>query len=52
MNKECKHEWHLIREFFIDELSNLVWRKNFPSGNYCKFICSKCGKIKYVKETE
>lgn len=49
---KCKHEWFFVREFYLDDLGKLTWRKSLSSGTYCKFICQKCGKVKYVKEEE
>jgi hypothetical protein len=50
MNKECKHEWHFVREFYLDDIGNYIFNRTLPAGNYCKFICHRCGKVKYIKE--
>lgn len=49
---ECKHRWHFLREFYFDEWDSLTSLRRFPRGNYAKFICENCGRIKFVKEWE
>lgn len=50
--KECKHRWHFLREFYFDEWDSLMSVRKNPRGNYAKFICEECGRVKFVFENE
>lgn len=49
-NKVCKHQWHFIKEVYIDGWERICSQGQFKRGHYLKVACLLCGEVKLIEE--